>query len=204
MSAHDIEQCILTYLREHGGSAPAGDVTAHAVAAGHAASTVRRIADRTVDKTRTGNAFTWSLRPARVAATLPTDTTPTPARAGRLVDATSKRTLWDAMKINGQPMSHDPGARYATPTDTQRRERLATEEPEQNDSPAWTSVYAALTQSERLHAIAQRPTVADYVTDAGWNELTESEAIYILEADDDGAFPLPKPGPTGAGAPLPY
>ncbi|WP_309065353.1 hypothetical protein [Microbacterium sp.] len=208
MSAHDVEQCIKDYLRAHGGSASAGDVTAHAVGEGYAASTVRRVADRTVVKTREGNTFTWSLRPQPTFTASPAEEEPMPSRAGRLVEVKAKPSLWDAMKFNGQPMSHDPGARYATPgarpIDDRRRERLAEPEAEP-PAPAWDSRYASMSQSERMHLIGQRPTVSSYIEFwEGYYEPTEVETICILEADDDGAYPLTDTAGGNAMVPLPY
>lgn len=61
------------------------------------------------------------------------------------------------------------------------------------------SDYAHLSQSERLHLIAQRATLNldDFI------ELTDIEAVAVLEGDDEGLYTLP--GITnGAPGALPY
>ncbi|MFC7789730.1 hypothetical protein ACU045_12220 [Microbacterium sp. MAHUQ-60] len=204
MSTHDVEQCIKSYLRENDGTAPAGDVTAHAVAAGHAASTVRRVADRVVLKQREGNAFTWSLKPAPKFTPPPAPAPATPSRVGHLVDKSKKPSLWDAMLTNGIPMRPDPFPKFAdpvaAPVTDERRERLGAPEPE-SAAPAFESPYARLSQRERLNMIERRPTVAHYAAPS-FTELTEMETITILEGDDDGLYTLDHTA--GGSSPLPY
>lgn len=205
MSASEVAQCIKQYLRDHGGAAAAGDVTAHATAAGHAPSTIRRVADRVVSKLRDGNTFTWSLKPEPVFTASPAgDAEPLPSRVGRIVDRRAKQSLWDAMKLNGQSMRPDHESRYVDPqgapaVSQERRQRLADVE-ESEAPPAWVSKYAHLSQRERLDLIAQRPTLRldDFC------ELTEVEAIGVLEGDDDGLYTLPGISDRMPGARKPY
>lgn len=201
MSASDVEQCIKRYLREHDGAAPAGEVTAYATAAGHAPSTVRRVAGRIVTKTRTGNEFVWSLKPAPVFVASP-EPVDVPSRPGRLVDKRKKPSLWDAMHHNGQSMRPDPSLLSAPPSEPveSRRDRLADDEADPGAEPAWVSEYERMSQSERMHLIAQRPTLAGSGYTDGLPELSDAEAVAILELDDAGEFTLP----TAPGAGLPY
>lgn len=138
---------VIAYLEAHGGTAPAGDVTAHAAAAGHAPSTIRRVAGGIVTKSRQGNAFIWSIEHAQTpTVTAPEARPPAPAEHAQI-----------------------------------------------------SSIYAALSQAERLHLIAQRPTLQA----SDFHELTDIEAIVVLEGDDEGLYDLP--GITnGAPGALPY
>jgi hypothetical protein len=140
-AAEECEKCLRRFLTRRGGSAPAGEATAHAIAEGHSASTVHRAAGLLVRMVREGNAFLWVL----------------PAFAPDSdIDVDAPRVVLD-------------------------------------------SRYAPMTHVTLLREVAGRRSLEPWASNP---ELTEAEAICLLEADDAGDVRIP--APAAVRGPLPY
>lgn len=185
MKRSQIEQCIRDYLTAQGGSALAGDVTAHATAAGFPSSSVRRTADRIVVKHREGNVFRWAL-PARPVFSASGDAPPErPSMTGRLVSTDRRRPL------PGTERTPAPAPRTTPPTSAPKPAVRAPIDPPDVGNRDWAGDYAGW-DYPALAAECRRRGIRPW-----GSELTESECVASLIVYDDGWRPdtheTPKP-----------